>query len=88
MIITNPDGTKVSSENVDRKGTPKFKCPKCGCLYFSFSDIASFFKGGDKAVTVVMNVAQSWSFVHLLIIINESTLCALYIDTTYFHIHT
>jgi len=52
MIITNPDGTKVSSENVDRKGTPKFKCPKCGCLYFSFSDIASFFKGGDKAVTV------------------------------------
>ena len=44
MIITNPDGTKVSSENVDRSGTPMFKCPKCGCLYFSFSDIASFLK--------------------------------------------
>ena len=52
MIITNPDGTKISSENVDRSGTPMFKCPKCGCLYFSFSDIASFFKGGDRAVTV------------------------------------
>lgn len=52
MIITNPDGTKVSSENVDRSGTPMFKCPKCRCLYFSFSDIASCFKGGDKAVTV------------------------------------
>lgn len=52
MIITNPDGTKVSSENVDRTGTPMFKCPKCGCLYFSFSDIAFFFKGGDKAETV------------------------------------
>lgn len=52
MIITNPDGTKVSSENVDRSGTPMFKCPNCGCLYFSFSDIASFFKGGDKAETV------------------------------------
>ena len=52
MIITNPDGTKVSSENVDLSGTPMFKCPKCGCLYFSFSDIASFFKGGDKAETV------------------------------------
>ena len=50
MIITNPDGTKVSSENVDRSGTPMFKCPKCGCLYFSLSDIASFFKGGDKAL--------------------------------------
>ncbi len=52
MIITNPDGTKVSSENVDRCGTPMFKCPKCGCLYFSFSDISSFFKGGDTAETV------------------------------------
>lgn len=52
MIITNPDGTKVSSEIVDRCGTPMFKCPKCGCLYFSLSDIASFFKRGDKTVTV------------------------------------
>ena len=52
MIITNPDGTKISSENVDRSGTPMFKCPKCGSLYFSFSDIASFFKGGDTAETV------------------------------------
>ena len=52
MIITNPDGTNVSSENVDRSGTPMFKCPKCGCLYFSFSDIASSFKGGAKAETV------------------------------------
>ena len=52
MIITNPDGTKVSSENVDLSGTPMFKCPKCGCLYFSLIDIASLFKGGDTAVTV------------------------------------
>ena len=52
MIITNPDGTKISSENVDRSGTRTFKCTKCGCLYFSLSDIASFFKGGDKAETV------------------------------------
>ena len=47
MIITNPDGTKVSSENVDRTGTPMFKCPKCGCLYFNALDIVSIFKGGD-----------------------------------------
>lgn len=47
MIITNPDGTKVSSENANLSGTPMFKCPKCGCLYFNILDIASIFKGGD-----------------------------------------
>ena len=52
MIITNPDGTKVSSENANFSGTPMFKCPKCGCLYFNVLDIASLFKGGDTAVTV------------------------------------
>ena len=46
MIITNPDGTKVSSENVDLSGTPMFKCPKCGCLYFNALDIVSILKGG------------------------------------------
>lgn len=52
MKIINPDGTIVSSDNVDRSGTPLFKCPKCGCLYFSFSDIASFFEKGNKVQTV------------------------------------
>lgn len=46
MIITNPDGTKISSENAFLSGTPMCKCPKCGCLYFSVIDIVSIFKGG------------------------------------------
>lgn len=56
MIITNPDGTKVSSENVDRCGTPMFKCPKCRCLPFSSSDIASFLKEVIQQKLFVMNV--------------------------------
>lgn len=57
MIITNPDGTKVSSENVDRCCTPMFKCPKCRCLFFSSSDIASFLKEATKQKMFVINVS-------------------------------
>ena len=52
MIITNPDGTKVSSENINRDGIPMFKCPKCGCLYFSFDDIKSFHEKGVDVKTI------------------------------------
>ena len=43
MIMANPDGIKVSSKNVflDSSKPPMFKCPKCGCVYWSPMDVAS-----------------------------------------------
>ena len=43
MIITNPDGIKVSSKNacLGSSKPPMFKCPKCGCVYWSPMDVAS-----------------------------------------------
>lgn len=39
MIITKPDGTKISSKNENFSGHPKWKCPNCGCVYFGFADV-------------------------------------------------
>ena len=40
MIITEPDGTKISSKNafLGFPKPPMFKCPQCGCVYWSPMD--------------------------------------------------
>ncbi len=45
MIKTNPSGTKVSSENAISNSSTKpiYRCPKCGCVYWSPADISSLF---------------------------------------------
>lgn len=44
MIITKPDGTKISSKNENFSGHPNWKCPNCGCVYFGFADVKSLCK--------------------------------------------
>ena len=41
--MANLDGIKVSSKNafLGSPKSPMFKCPKCGCVYWSPMDVAS-----------------------------------------------
>lgn len=41
--MANKDGTKVSSKNaiLGSSQSPMFRCPKCGCVYWSPMDVAS-----------------------------------------------
>ena len=41
MITENPDGTKISSNNIYFCGKIIAKCPKCGCVYFGWNDFLS-----------------------------------------------
>lgn len=48
MIITEPDGTKISSKNDNFSGEPQWKCPKCGCIYYSMSDFNSYWDDSNR----------------------------------------
>ena len=43
LIMTNQDRTKISSRNafLGSSQPPMFRCPKCGCVYWSPMDVAS-----------------------------------------------